>query len=122
MPHIWSANSNYSKVQPHVFTPTFATKVEPRKTGNIKVLIAAPTDLKETEKWLYGGFINITESWEGETTKSGYVAPYSGYNGNYRKMDIFTIPILAPRNTSLATIVVPIVVPTGLISATLVNK
>ncbi|KAJ1932062.1 hypothetical protein FBU59_006497, partial [Linderina macrospora] len=46
----------------------------------------------ESERWFYGGFLNFTLTWSGESKSSSYVVPYGGFNGDYSKLDVLSDP------------------------------
>ncbi|KAI8321007.1 subtilisin-like protein [Martensiomyces pterosporus] len=96
-PRVWpetTANVDKSTL-PQVYSPDLSLfdAVFPGQSRRITVFIVAPYGLKESDRWFYGGFLNFTLKWDGETrAPSNYVVPYAGYNGNYRKSDVLSVP------------------------------
>ncbi|KAJ1722308.1 hypothetical protein LPJ53_003258 [Coemansia erecta] len=106
------------------------------------VYIVAPSGLQESDRWFYGGFINFSLKWDGDTACSEYVVPYAGFNGNYRRLKIFTpndssgLPALANSSQGIlsdpsqlvisgnatALLLYSIEVPTRILSATMVSS
>ncbi|KAJ1830135.1 hypothetical protein LPJ63_005127 [Coemansia sp. RSA 2711] len=74
--------------------------IGPGLTGLVTVFITAPSGLNEADRWFYGGYLDFTMRWDGESTQSSYVVPYGGYNGDYSKINV-----LAPASTGLPAFV-----------------
>ncbi|KAJ1965672.1 hypothetical protein GGI12_000619 [Dipsacomyces acuminosporus] len=95
-PCVWppSTGSVDKGTMSQVFSPDLSkiNTVAPGQERRITVFIVAPSNLKESDKWYYGGFLNFTLQWDGESTKTSYVVPYAGFNGNYRKLDVLSVP------------------------------
>ncbi|KAI8321006.1 subtilisin-like protein [Martensiomyces pterosporus] len=96
-PRVWPAStaSVDKSTLPQVFTPdltTYNNAIAPGQSRRVTVFIVAPYGLKESDRWFYGGFLNFTLNWDGESTQSSYVVPYAGFNGNYRKSDVLSVP------------------------------
>ncbi|KAJ1965673.1 hypothetical protein GGI12_000620, partial [Dipsacomyces acuminosporus] len=95
-PRVWpesTASVDRSTI-PQAYAPELGlfNTVAPGQERRITVFIVAPSNLKESDKWYYGGFLNFTLQWDGESAKTSYVVPYAGFNGNYRKLDVLSVP------------------------------
>ncbi|KAJ1813871.1 hypothetical protein LPJ56_005025, partial [Coemansia sp. RSA 2599] len=143
-PRKWPAGGNLTAVAcntlPRAVYPTFK-HVPAGESVDIKVYIVAPVGLSESDRWFYGGFLNFTLRWEGESESFDYVVPYAGYNGDYRKLDVLSssaqsgLPALANSDegtlvdqsqlvvshNNTALLLYSIDVPTRVISATMVD-
>ncbi|KAJ2490989.1 hypothetical protein IWW37_002655 [Coemansia sp. RSA 2050] len=110
------------------------------QSKNITVLVVAPSGLKESEKWFYGGYLNFTLKWDQELVTSSLIVPYAGYNGDFRAADVLStpgsgLPALTDSNqvaiadvsklvvsaNSTALLLYRLDVPSRIVSATLVN-
>ncbi|KAJ2568259.1 hypothetical protein IW140_003987 [Coemansia sp. RSA 1813] len=104
-PQIWPGDSSYraegpeSTTDPNVITPNVAEYVGPGKASQLTIKITAPTGLRHMESWYYGGVLNFTVQWDGNTKKRRYYVPYAGFAGNYRKTDV-----LAPSSSGFPAI------------------
>ncbi|KAJ2307453.1 hypothetical protein IWW55_000963 [Coemansia sp. RSA 2706] len=74
--------------------------IGPGLTGLVTVFITAPSGLNEADRWFYGGYLDFTMRWDGESTQSSYVVPYGGYNGDYSKINM-----MPPASTGLPAFV-----------------
>ncbi|KAJ1845022.1 hypothetical protein LPJ70_002689, partial [Coemansia sp. RSA 2708] len=98
----WPANTKpvAGNTLPKVTSLDSNQYIGPGLTGLVTVFITAPSGLDEADRWFYGGFLNFTMRWDGESTQSSYVVPYGGYNGDYSKINV-----LAPASTGLPAFV-----------------
>ncbi|KAJ1948326.1 hypothetical protein FBU59_001649, partial [Linderina macrospora] len=93
-PRIWPQSADdfkHTNQLPVVFTNDLKStnSIGPGSQRDIEVYIVAPYGLKESERWFFGGFINITLSWDGKcNNKKHYVIPYAGYNGDFTQVDV----------------------------------
>ncbi|KAJ2007279.1 hypothetical protein GGI04_000585 [Coemansia thaxteri] len=94
VPRIWppSTAGTSPTMLPRVSTTSPYTYVPAGQSKDVLVFIIPPYGLKESERWFYGGFINLTLSWDRETAKSSLAVPFAGYNGNYRTVDVLSSP------------------------------
>ncbi|KAI9472558.1 peptidase S8/S53 domain-containing protein [Coemansia mojavensis] len=84
---------------PRVFSLDSNQYIAPGMTALVTVTIASPLGLDDN-RWFYGGYLNFTMQWSGESTKSNYVVPYAGFKGEFNK-----VPILAPKSSGFPAIV-----------------
>ncbi|KAJ2789987.1 hypothetical protein H4R21_006610 [Coemansia helicoidea] len=110
-----------------------------RAAKSLNVVIVAPYGLREAERWFYGGFVALALQWDGEAATSSLTVPYGGYNGDYRKLPVLGAPPLSPPQLldgsrqpiadvagltiaagTNATLAVTLMMPTRILSATLV--
>ncbi|KAJ1956365.1 hypothetical protein GGI12_005326, partial [Dipsacomyces acuminosporus] len=96
VPRVWPENTGSvdENTIPQAYAPEISQSntIAPGQRRRITVFIIAPFKLKESDKWYYGGFLNFTLQWDGESAQSSYVVPYAGFNGNYRKLDVLSVP------------------------------
>ncbi|KAJ1948331.1 hypothetical protein FBU59_001647 [Linderina macrospora] len=98
IPRVWptdaSTQAKWDTV-PQAYAPELYidNKIRPGQSRDVTVVVIAPYGLKDSERWFYGGFLNFTMSWDGESTgASSFVVPYAGFNGNYRQLDVLAEP------------------------------
>ncbi|KAJ2236911.1 hypothetical protein IWW45_001410 [Coemansia sp. RSA 485] len=145
VPRTWPDNNSNNvtvacNTLPRVVYPNIRHVVA-GESVDLHVYIVAPSGLSESDRWFYGGFLNFTLQWEGESSKSTFVVPYAGYNGNYRNLDVLSssslsgLPALADSSegiisdpsqlvvskNSTALLLYSIDVPTRVVSATMVD-
>ncbi|KAJ2161554.1 hypothetical protein GGF46_001409 [Coemansia sp. RSA 552] len=78
--------------QPLISTLTLEQDTAPGQTAEFSVIFTPPQAGDQTENWCYGGYVDFRLQWEGETTQSRYVVPYSGFSGNFS-----SLPVLSPQ-------------------------
>ncbi|ORX74869.1 subtilisin-like protein [Linderina pennispora] len=97
-PRVWPADASGSQgptTLPQVYVPDlqYYDILEPGEKRSVDVFIIAPYGLKESDRWFYGGFLNFTMTWSGEkNTAKSFTVPYTGFNGNYRQLDVLSQP------------------------------
>ncbi|ORX74870.1 subtilisin-like protein [Linderina pennispora] len=97
VPRVWPADASGSQDKstlPQVYIPSLSgsSSVGAGKSRSVDVYIISPYGLKESGRWFYGGFLNFTLTWSGESKASSYVVPYAGFNGDYSKIDVLADP------------------------------
>ncbi|KAJ1845021.1 hypothetical protein LPJ70_002688 [Coemansia sp. RSA 2708] len=98
----WPANTKpvAGNTLPKVTSLDSNQYIGPGLTGLVTVFITAPSGLNEADRWFYGGYLDFTMRWDGESTQSSYVVPYGGYNGDYSKINM-----MPPASTGLPAFV-----------------
>ncbi|KAJ2160074.1 hypothetical protein GGF46_002532 [Coemansia sp. RSA 552] len=93
-PRTWPPDSSSvpDDTHPQIYSPNIPQAVAPGKTADLTVFIVAPRGLRDSEQWYYGGFLNFTLQWDGETTTCHHMVPYGGYNGEYSAQDVLPPP------------------------------
>ncbi|KAJ2845149.1 hypothetical protein IWW36_004902 [Coemansia brasiliensis] len=60
------------------------------ESATFNITIALPSELEESQRWFYGGFLNFTLTFENENTTSQLVVPYGGFNGDYSAVNVLS--------------------------------
>ncbi|KAJ2721247.1 hypothetical protein GGI07_004080 [Coemansia sp. Benny D115] len=99
VPRTWPEANSTAKVdintQPRAFieSPRLPIRIAPGESQLVRVRIMAPTGLSNDDKWFYGGYLRFNLLWDDEvgTTQALHV-PYTGYIGDYTKLDVLSAP------------------------------
>ncbi|KAI8318318.1 subtilisin-like protein, partial [Martensiomyces pterosporus] len=98
VPRVWPEN-NYTAVPQDTLPravidgPALPIRVAPGGLQRIRVRISPPTGLSTDDRWFYGGYLRFNLLWDDQdgTSQSLHV-PYSGFLGDYSKLDVLSVP------------------------------
>ncbi|KAJ2158965.1 hypothetical protein GGF46_003370 [Coemansia sp. RSA 552] len=76
---------------PRIRASKLAVKIAPGRTANLSLIVSAPSGLEESERWFYSGFAVFSLQWDGENTRTSQTIPYTGFNGDFSKIDVLDI-------------------------------
>ncbi|KAJ2523752.1 hypothetical protein GGI11_001294 [Coemansia sp. RSA 2049] len=85
-----SDGTDNSKPAIKLFNPPKVVKAGQKATYTVAII--APTVLDNSDKWFFGGALEFKLQWASEATTSVYRVPYSGYSGDYSKLDVLAPP------------------------------
>ncbi|KAJ1899139.1 hypothetical protein LPJ66_002304 [Kickxella alabastrina] len=99
VPRMWP-NVNSTEVvatdtQPHAYieSPGLPIRVAPGTSQRVYVRIIAPTGLSTNDKWFYGGYLRFNLLWDDRVgTAQSLHVPYTGFVGDYTKLDVLSAP------------------------------
>ncbi|KAJ2596235.1 hypothetical protein GGF39_003528 [Coemansia sp. RSA 1721] len=99
VPRSWpEANSTgtvAADTQPHAFvdSPELPIRVPPGASQVVEVRIKAPSGLSAEDKWLFGGYLRFNLLWDDQAgTAQTLHVPYTGFVGDYTKLDVLSAP------------------------------
>ncbi|KAJ2786263.1 hypothetical protein GGI15_001669 [Coemansia interrupta] len=73
--------------------PALPIRVAPGSAQVITVRITAPSGLSTDDKWLFGGYLRFNLLWDDqEGTSQSLHVPYTGFLGDYTKLDVLSVP------------------------------
>ncbi|KAJ2077187.1 hypothetical protein H4R24_005276 [Coemansia sp. RSA 988] len=97
-PRIWPENaqahaSHDTLPNAYLDNSTLPIRVAPGASQAISVRIAAPTALRDTDRWFYSGYLRFNLLWDDQagTARSLHI-PYMGYLGDYTQLDVLSAP------------------------------
>ncbi|KAJ2608079.1 hypothetical protein H4S08_004586 [Coemansia sp. RSA 1365] len=88
----WPTNTSEvtQETMPQCIFSDDSMEVEAGKNVVFKVKIVTPYGLSESGRWFYGGFLNLSVTWDGEDTSSTFIVPYGGFNGDYSAIEMLS--------------------------------
>ncbi|KAJ1958036.1 hypothetical protein GGI12_004844 [Dipsacomyces acuminosporus] len=98
VPRVWPEDNSTRVAQdtlPHVTIEDqpLPARVAPGTSQHIRVRIAPPKGLKTDDRWFYGGYLRFNLLWaDGKGTSQTIHVPYSGFLGDYSKLDVLSVP------------------------------